>query len=144
MCSHDSIHYNMWQRIQTLYLLISTALIASMLFCDKAVEVRFTTYLPYTILIVVILLLNILALTVYRHRIFQMRTAMLAAIISLALQCWLAVDFFTADKNLVFRVAAVFPIAVTILNMLAARGIYSDELIVRSASRLRAAKRNKK
>ena len=80
----------------------------------------------------------------YRHRIFQMRTVMLAAIISLALQCWLAVDFFTSGEALVFRVAAVFPIAVTILNILAARAIYSDELIVRSASRLRAAKRNKK
>lgn len=134
----------MWQRIQTLYLLISTALVASLLFCEKAADVRFTAYLPYTILIVIVLLLNILALTVYRHRIFQVRTVMLAAIISLALQCWLAVDFFTSGEALVFRVAAVFPIAVTILNILAARAIYSDELIVRSASRLRAAKRNKK
>lgn len=134
----------MWQRIQTLYLLISMALVASLLFCEKAADVRFTAYLPYTILIVIVLLLNILALTVYRHRIFQMRTVMLAAIISLALQCWLAVDFFTSGEALVFRVAAVFPIAVVILNILAARAIYSDELIVRSASRLRAAKRNKK
>lgn len=134
----------MWQRIQTLYLLISTALVVSLLFCEKAADVRFTAYLPYTILIVIVLLLNILALTVYRHRIFQMRTVMLAAIISLALQCWLALDFFTSGEALVFRVAAVFPIAVTILNILAARAIYSDELIVRSASRLRAAKRNKK
>lgn len=125
-------------------MLISTALVASLLFCEKAADVRFTAYLPYTILIVIVLLLNILALTVYRHRIFQMRTVMLAAIISLALQCWLAVDFFTSGEALVFRVAAVFPIAVTILNILAARAIYSDELIVRSASRLRAAKRNKK
>lgn len=105
---------------------------------------RFTAYLPYTILIVIVLLLNILALGVYRYRIFQMRTAMLAAILALALQCWLAVDFFTADKDLVFRVTAVFPVAVVILNLLAARGIYSDELIVRSASRLRAAKRKKR
>ncbi len=131
----------MWQRIQTLYLLISTGLVASLLFCEKAGDVRFTAYAPYVILIVIILLLNILAISVYRFRIFQMRTAVLSAIIALALQAWLAVDFFTADKTLVFHVTAVFPLAVVILNFLAARNIYADELIVRSASRLRSAKR---
>ena len=131
----------MWQRIQTLYLLVSTGLVASLLFCEKAGGVRFTAYPPYVILTVIILLLNILAISVYRFRIFQMRTAVLSAIIALALQAWLAVDFFTADKTLVFHVTAVFPLAVVILNFLAARNIYADELIVRSASRLRSAKR---
>lgn len=134
----------MWQRIQTLYLLVSTVLTAVLLFAEKAQDVRFTVYFPYVVLIVVVLLLNLLALTTYKHPVFQMRTAVLSAIVSLALQLWLAVDFFTADSTLVFRLTAVFPLAVTILNLLAARGIYSDILIVRSASRLRSAKRKKK
>lgn len=134
----------MWQRIQTLYLLVSTVLTAVLLFAEKAQDVRFTVYFPYVVLIVVVLLLNLLALTTYKHLVFQMRTAVLSAIVSLALQVWLAVDFFTADSTLVFRLTAVFPLAVTILNLLAARGIYSDILIVRSASRLRSAKRKKK
>lgn len=131
----------MWQRIQTLYLLIATGLVASMLFCDMAAGVRFTSYFPYAALIVIVLLLNILAIFVYRFRIFQMRTAGLAAILALALQIWLAVDFFISDKSIVYRLPMVFPLAVTILDLLAARSIYADELIVRSASRLRAARR---
>ena len=131
----------MWQRIQTLYLLIATGLVVSMLFCDMAAGVRFTSYFPYAALIVIVLLLNILAIFVYRFRIFQMRTAGLAAILALALQIWLAVDFFVSDKSIVYRLPMVFPLAVTILDLLAARSIYADELIVRSASRLRAAKR---
>ncbi len=133
----------MWQRIQTLYLLIATGLTGSMLFCEMASGVRFTSYLPYAALIVIVLLLNILAIFVYRFRIFQMRTAGLAAILALALQIWLAVDFFVSDKSIVYSVTMVFPLAVIILDLLAARSIFADELIVRSAARLRSAKRRK-
>lgn len=131
----------MWQRIQTLYLFISTVLIALLFFCDKAEGISFTEYFPYLVLIIVITLLNIIALTTYRFRVFQMRTAVLSAIVALALQIWLAVDFFTFGKTDNFHLTAVFPIAAVILDFLAARSIFADELIVRSSSRLRAAKR---
>lgn len=115
-----------------------------MLFCGMADGLRFTSYFPYAALIVLVLLLDILAIFVYRFRIFQMRTAGLAAILALALQIWLAADFFVSDKSIVYSITMVFPLAVVILNLLAARNIYADELIVRSASRLRSAKRGKK
>ena len=134
----------MWQRIQTLYLFISTVLIALLFFCDKAEGVSFTEYFPYLVLIIVITLLNILALTTYRFRVLQMRTAMLSAIVTAALQIWLVVDFFTFGKMENFHLTAVFPIAAVILDSLAARSIFADELMVRSASRLRAAKRRGK
>ncbi len=134
----------MWQRIQTLYLFISTVLIALLFFCDKAEGVSFTEYFPYLVLIIVITLLNILALTTYRFRVLQMRTAMLSAIVTAALQIWLVVDFFTFGKTDDFHLTAVFPIAAVILDSLAARSIFADELMVRSASRLRAAKRRGK
>lgn len=131
----------MWQRIQTLYLLISTVLIALLFFCDKAEGISFTQYFPYLILIIVVTLLNILALTTYRFRVFQMRTAILSSIVTLALQVWILMDFFTCGKEEHFHITAVFPIITIILNLLAARAIFADELIVRSSSRLRAAKR---
>ena len=140
----------MWQRIQTLYLLLSTGLVAALFFCDKAAvidaggaePIRFTSYLPYTILLVIITILNLLSLTGYRIRVFQMRTAVFSAIITLALQVWLAVDYFvTSPDNVRFYVTALIPLASVILDLLAARNIYADELLVRSASRLRSAKR---
>ena len=133
----------MWQRIQTLYLAISTGLMASLFFCRKAGELAYTDYVPYLILLIIIVLLDFLALTVWSHRIFQMRTAILSSLITLAFQAWLAVDYFTADESLVFHVTAVFPLVSIILNVLAAGNIWSDEMMVRSASRLRAAKRKK-
>ena len=134
----------MWQRVQTLYLFLATALIAALFFCHKAGDVFYTDYWPYLILLIVVAFLNVTALTTYKHRIFQMRTAVLAAIILVGLQGWLVVDFLKTHNDPVFHVTAVFPIVATILDFLAARGILADELLVRSADRLRAAKRKKK
>jgi hypothetical protein len=144
----------MWQRIQNLYLALATGLIAAMLFSLKAVvpgpdggflqEVRYTAYLPYLILLIVIVLLDFLALTAYRFRVFQMRTAVLAAIITIALQAWIAVDYFTADSSLVFRLTAVFPIVAVIFDLLAARGIASDIMVAESVNHLRTRKKNRK
>lgn len=133
----------MWQRIQTLYLLISFLLSGLMLVCDKAKDVSFTVYTPYLVLIIVITLLNLLALTVYKFRIFQLRTANLSAIIAIALQIWLVVDYVQTNAAVTFHITALFPLAVAVLNFLASRSIFADELMVRSASRLRSSKRKK-
>ena len=95
-------------------------------------------------LLLVVAVLNVMALTTYKHRIFQMRTATLSAIILLGLQVWLVVDCIKTHNTPVFSLTAVFPIVAMILNLLAARGILADELLVRNSSRLRAAKRGKK
>ena len=144
----------MWQRIQTLYLALATGLMAAMLFSLKAVvpgadgefiqEIKYTAYVPYLILLIVIVLLDFLALTAFRFRVFQMRTAVLAAIITLALQAWIAVDYFTADDSLVFRLTAVFPIVAIICDLLAARGIATDIMVVESFNHLRTKKKNRK
>ena len=133
----------MWQRVQTLYLAIATALIAALFFCDKADSIRYVAYIPYLILLILVVLLDFLALTTWKFRIFQFRTAVLAALLTIALQAWLAVDYFVTSSELVFKWTAVFPVVAAIFDILAARNIWADELMVRSASRLRAAKRKK-
>ena len=134
----------MWQRIQTLYLLLATGLVVALLFCTKAGDITYMEYWPYAVLIIVTTFLQVMALTTYKHRIFQMRTASLSAIILFGLQIWLVVDFIQTHNDPVFHVTAVFPVVATILDFLAARSILADELLVRSADRLRAAKRGKK
>ena len=134
----------MWQRIQTLYLLVATGLVASLFFCTKAGDITFTEYWPYLVLLVVIAFLQVLATTTWKHRIFQMRTAVLAAIILIAFQGWLVYDFIATGNDPAFKVSAVFPVVAAILDFLAARSILADEMMVRNADRLRAAKRKKK
>ena len=133
----------MWQRIQTLYLFLATGLVVSLFFCMKAGDIPFTDYWPYLVLLIVTGFLQVMALTTFKHRVFQMRTAVLSAIILIGLQGWLVYDFISTHNNPVFHVSAVFPIVAVILDFLAARSILADELLVRSADRLRAAKRKK-
>lgn len=141
----------MWQRVQTLYLMIASALVAALFFSVKAFvfgpdgthaqEFRYIAYTPYLILLIIIALLQIIALTTFKVRVLQMRTVVLAALILVALQGWLAVDFFTADQALVFRWTAVFPLVAALLDVWAARAIFRDQLLVESLSSLRKRRR---
>lgn len=125
----------MWQRIQTLYLLIASALLALMYFDP------FST--AHIILFSVGLALQLLALLTYKLRALQFRLTTLAALILLGLQVWLVVAYLSAEIKPELHLSQVFPIIAAILDGLAVRGILADEFLVRSASRLRSSKRNK-
>lgn len=144
----------MWQRLQTLYLCIATGLIVALFFSVKAftlgpggvhsVELTYIKYTPYLILLILITILQLLAVFTFNARVFQMRTAVLSAILMIALQAWIGVDYFTADKEWIFKFTAVFPLVAAILNFIAARLILRDQLLVESVSHLRSRKRNHK
>lgn len=141
----------MWQRIQTLYLAAATVLVGLLFFVDKAVTpgaggaadvvYRYTDHLLYLVFIIVITLLNLIALTTFRHRVLQMRTAVLSALVTLALQVMIVLDFAVTHEEMVFRVSAVFPIAAAIFDLLAARAVLADQMLVESVSRLRSSRR---
>lgn len=144
----------MWQRLQTLYLCIATGLIVALFFSVKAftlgpggvhsVELTYIKYTPYLILLILITILQLLAVFTFNARVFQMRTAVLSAILMIALQAWIGVDYFTADMELIFGFTAVFPLVAAILNFIAARYILRDQLLVESVSHLRSRKKNHK
>ena len=140
----------MWQRAQTLYLAISTVLVFLLFFMPKAVvitsgdPVSFTSYIPYLILLVLITLLNVLALTTWNFRIFQMRTATLTAILTLALQIWLVVDFMATRSQVTFKVFAIFPLIALIFDIMAIRGIFADQMLVESSASLRKSRRERR
>ena len=144
----------MWQRLQTLYLCIATGLIAALFFSVKAftlgpggvhsVDLTYIKYTPYLILLILITILQLLAVFTFNARVFQMRTAVLSAILMIALQAWIGVDYFTADKEWIFKFTAVFPLVAAILNFIAARLVLRDQLLVESVSHLRSRKKNHK
>lgn len=144
----------MWQRLQTLYLCLATGLVVALFFSVKAftlgpggvhaVELTYIKYTPYLILLILITILQLLAVFTFNARVFQMRTAVLSAILMIALQAWIGVDYFTADKEWIFRFTAVFPLVAAILNFIAARLILRDQLLVESVSHLRSRKKNHK
>lgn len=144
----------MWQRLQTLYLCLATGLVVALFFSVKAftlgpggvhaAELTYVKYTPYLILLILITILQLLAVFTFNARVFQMRTAVLAAILMIALQAWIGVDYFTADKEWIFKFTAVFPLVAAILNFIAARYVLRDQLLVESVSHLRSRKKNHK
>lgn len=123
----------MWQRIQTLYLLIASGLLVAMYFQPYGTG--------FIILFSIALAAQLLAIVALKSRTLQMRLSNLAALLLLGLQIWMAVSYFTADPRPALNMTAIFPIVAAILDFLAARAILRDELLVRSASRLRSSKR---
>ena len=136
----------MWQRIQTLYLLISAGLLAALCFSpayklltpDGLQEVSYWQLEKpfFGILLGILCFLVVLALVVYKSRILQMRLAVLSGIIALGMQGWLAWMYFSFEGP-VFRWTVIFPLVVCICNLLAARGCFQDQLMVESAYRVR-------
>ena len=136
----------MWQRIQTLYLLISAALCAALLFGvaykvadpDGMLEVTyFQLQKPYfAILLCILSFLVALALIVYKSRILQMRLAVLSGIIAFGMQLWLAWMYFSFE-GAVFRWTVILPLVICVCNFLAARGCFQDQMVLESAYRVR-------
>ena len=141
----------MWQRIQTLYLAIAAGLTVALFFCVKSFslgtggahvdELKYIQFFPYLILLILVTILHLIALGSFNVRVLQMRTAVLAGLLLLALQGWLAVDYFAAAEGVIFRWTAVLPIIAAILDFMAARCIFRDQLLVESASHLRGSRR---
>ncbi len=142
----------MWQRIQTLYLAISTLLIASLLMCNVAVTVgpdgsesviKYYNNLVYLIFIISIISGNGFTLFTYKARPVQMRLAVIEALVMIAFQVWIGVDMIRMheDKEFVFSFTAIFPLIAAILNFMAVRNIALDEAMVQAAYRLRGSRR---
>ena len=143
----------MWQRQQTLYLLISAALILAMCLGtayrvtnpDGLTAVSYwQLQKPYFgILLGILAGLVLLALVTFKSLILQMRLSSLGAIVALGMQVWLAWMYFTFDGP-VFSWTVIFPLLVCISNFMAARGCFQDQLMVESAQRIRNRRKNNK
>lgn len=140
----------MWQRVQTLYFFLAAALSAVVLLTDFArvpgsdEAMRYTEYLPYAILAGLAALATLVATFSWKNRSLQIRLGGGSAVVLLALQVWIAVGYFKLPAEYVVRWTAVLPFVALVLDILAMRGVYADELLVRSSSRLRSSKRRNK
>ena len=142
----------MWQRIQTLYLALATALLSSMYFCKFAtivgpegseLNIMYWEKIPYLVLLTLCAAGNLFSLFAFKIRMPQMRVATASSILLLAFQCWIVVDFASLWNEMTFSVTALFPLVAAILDILAARSILLDEAMVQSSARLRASRRKR-
>ena len=142
----------MWQRIQTLYIGIATALTAAMFFCRMAtiigpegndIDIRYYEKLPYQMMLIMLLTAGVCAVFTYKSRLLQARVCILTALMLIGFQIWLGIDFIRYHNDMVFSITLLFPIVSAILNAIAARGNLVDEMTLQAVKSAKKARKKK-
>ena len=66
-----------------------------------------------------------------------------ACVFLLGFQIWIGIDFFTHRKEMIFSFTALFPLLSAFLDVLAARNIMLDEMMVQTYHRMKGGKKKK-
>ena len=153
----------MWQRIQTVWWILSILSIALfatqdlLLFTPNGesipsfvlrssglVEIASDTTIKssYSLLIIeaISIIISLTSIFIYKMRAFQIRLSILNAFVLLGLVgmiAYLGFDFQSAGASLGIKVWLALPFISIIFQALAAQGVIKDELIIRMSSRLR-------
>lgn len=136
----------MWKSIQTLYLGISTVLMAVLFFCNFAtivgpdgteLSIRYYEKTPYLVLMIMTLTAHVCAVFSYKLKFLQARVCIITALLALGMQIWFFMDFLKFRHDMVFSITMTFPIVMTILDVMAARNSIVDEMTVSAVRSVR-------
>lgn len=136
----------MWKSIQTLYLGISTVLMAVLFFCNFAtivgpdgteLSIRYYEKTPYLVLMIMTLTAHVCAVFSYKLKFLQARVCIITALLALGMQIWFFMDFLKFRHDMVFSITMTFPIVMTILDVMAARNSLVDEMTVSAVRSVR-------
>lgn len=142
----------MWRSIQTLYLGIATALMAALFFCrfatiigpDGAEEtIRYYEKTPYLVLMIMTLTAHICSVFSYKLRFLQARVCIITALLALGMQVWFFMDFMKFRHDMVFSITMIFPLVMTILDVMAAKNSMVDEVTVSAIRSVKKARRRR-
>ena len=140
----------MWQRIQTLYLGISTALIFSMFFCTFAtiigpqgeeLTIGYHEKLPYLTMLIMLFTAHAAAAASFKAFFLQARVAMIAALMAIGFQIWLIVDVIRFHGEMTFTLTAIFPFAAAVLDAMAAKRSLVDEMTISAVKSVRSSRK---
>ena len=142
----------MWQRIQTLYLGIATALIFSMFFCIFAtiigpdgaeITIAYREKMPYLVLLIMLITAHIAATASYRTFFLQARVSIIAGLLAFGFQTWIGIDILRNMDDMSFSITALFPLAAGALDFMAAKRSMVDEMTVMAVKSAKKARKRK-
>ena len=142
----------MWQRIQTLYLGISTALVFSMFFCIFAtiigpdgaeITISYREKLSYLVLLIMLITAHVAATASYRTFFLQARVSMIAGLLAFGFQIWIGIDMIRNLNDMSFSFTALFPLAAGVLDFMAAKRSLVDEMTVAAVKTARKARKRR-
>ena len=142
----------MWQRIQTLYLGIATALIFSMFFCifatiigpeGEELTIGYHEKIPYLAMLIMLFTAHVAATASFKVFFLQARVSMIAALMAIGFQIWIAVDFIRFHNEMTFSFTALFPLTAAILDFMAAKRSLVDEMTISAVRSVKSSRRRR-
>jgi hypothetical protein len=142
----------MWQRIQTLYLGIATALIFSMFFCifatiigpeGEELTIGYHEKIPYLAMLIMLFTAHVAATASFKVFFLQARVSMIAALMAIGFQIWIAVDFIRFHDEMTFSFTALFPLTAAILDFMAAKRSLVDEMTISAVRSVKSSRRRR-
>ena len=142
----------MWQRIQTLYIGIATALIFSMFFCIFAtiigpdgaeITIAYREKMPYLVLLIMLITAHIAATASYKTFFLQARVSIIAGLLAFGFQTWIGIDILRNMDDMSFSFTALFPLAAGVLDFMAAKRSMVDEMTVMAVKSAKKARKRK-
>ena len=79
----------------------------------------------------------------YKLRFLQARVCIITALLALGMQVWFFMDFLKFRNDMVFSITMVFPLVMTILDVMAARNSLVDEMTVSAVRSVRKIRRRR-
>lgn len=143
---------NTWQRIQTLYLGISTVLIFSMFFCNFATiigpdgaeaTIAYREKMPYLVLLIMLITSHIAATASYKAFFLQARVSVIAGLLAAGFQIWIGIDILRNLNDMTFSFTALFPLTAAILDIMAAKRSMVDEMTVQAVKGIRKSRKRR-
>ena len=152
----------MIQRIQSLYLLAVAALMIAAVFTPlayfvagveefklyafalkKADSAQSTLYMG--IIVAIAAVLPLVALFSFKNRMLQIRLCAVELVLLVGAEIFMAIYYYLSNRMFAqfefhtqgFHIAIIFPLVAIILDYLALRAIFRDEMLVRSLDRIR-------
>ena len=143
---------NTWQRIQTLYLGIATALTAAMFFCTFAIiagpdgseiTIAYREKLSYLVFLIMLVTAQIAATASFKAFFLQARVSMIAGLMAIGFQIWIGTDILRNMNDMSFSFTALFPLLISALDFMAAKRSLVDEMTVTAVRSAKKAKRKR-
>jgi hypothetical protein len=155
----------MIQRIQSLYLVAVVALMATALltplayfaagsniyelfafeFVNQANDAASQSTIYMGVIVALATIIPLITIFLYKNRMLQIRLCAVELVLLLGAQIFMALYYYLGNRmfeQLEFhtqgiRIAIIFPLVAIILDYLALRAIFKDEMLVRSLDRIR-------
>lgn len=142
----------MWQRIQTLYLGIATALVFAMFFCTFAtiigpegaeITIGYSERMSYLSLMIMLFIAQIAATASFKAFFLQARVAVIAGLLCIGFQIWLGIDILRHMDEMTFSFTALFPLVAGVLDFMSAKKSMVDEMTIQAVKSTRKNRRKK-